>query len=102
MKLQVTELRKTKVQFATLEQKYDLSKISVAEKTREINRLEKLVKALEKDLTLEKPLKEIKEILWANITQSINDVWPSIQIMYEQNDLVKLALEEVQKAREEL
>ena len=93
LKLQVTELQKTKVQFITLEQKYDLSKMSVAEKTREINILEKLVKALEKDLTLEKPLKEIKEILWTNIIQSINDVWPSIQIMYEQNDLVKLALE---------
>ena len=60
------------------------------------------VKALEKDLTLEKPLKEIKEILWDNIIQSIEDVWPSIQIMYEKNDLIKLALEEILKAREEL
>lgn len=34
LKLQVTELQRTKVQFTTLEQKYDLSKISVAEKTR--------------------------------------------------------------------
>ena len=76
--------------------------MSVADKTREVNKLEKKVKALEKDLTLEKPLKEINEILWDNIIQSINDVWPSIQIMYEQNDLVKLALEEVLKAREEL
>ena len=76
--------------------------MSVADKTREVNRLEKLVKALEKDLTLERPLKEIKEILWDNIIQSINDVWPSIQIMYEHNDLVKLTLEEILKAREEL
>ena len=60
LKLQVTKLQKAKVQFNTLEQKYDLSKINVAEKTREINRLEKLVKSLERDLTLEKPLKEIK------------------------------------------
>ena len=60
LKLQVTELQRTKIQFTTLEQKYDLSKISVAEKTREVNRLEKLIKALEKDLTLENPLKEIK------------------------------------------
>ena len=41
--------------------------MSVVEKTREINRLEKLVRALERDLTLEKPLGEIKEILWNNI-----------------------------------
>ena len=68
LKLQVTELQRTKVQFTTLEQNYDLLKISVAEKTREVNRLEKLVKVMENDLILEKPLKEIKEILWANIT----------------------------------
>ena len=102
LKLQVTELQKEKEQFTTLEQKYDLSKINVAEKTGEIKRLENLVKALEKDLTFDKPLKEVKGILWANITQSINDVWPSIQIIYEKNDLVKLVLEEVQNAREEL
>jgi len=53
--------------------------------------LENKVKLLEKDLTFDKPLTEIKKILWANITQSINDVWPSIQIIFEQIDLVKLA-----------
>ena len=60
--------------------------MSVADKSREIKRLEKLVKALEKDLTLEKPLREINEILWDNIVQSIKDIWPSIQIIYEKND----------------
>ena len=83
MKLQVTELQKTKAQLTTLEQKYDLSKMNVADKTREVNRLEKLINKLEKDLTLEKLLKEINEILWDNIIQSIRDVWPLIQIMYE-------------------
>ena len=76
--------------------------MSVADKTREVKILEKLVKALENDLTLEKPLKEINEILWDNIIQSIKDVWSSIQIMYERNDLVKLAIEEVESIREEL
>ena len=76
--------------------------MSVTDKTREVKRLEKLVKALEKDLTLEKPLKGINEIIWDNIIQSIKDFWSSIQIMYEQNDLVKLVIEEVQNTREEL
>ena len=76
--------------------------MSVADKSREIKRLENLVKALEKDLTLEKPLREINEILWDNIIQSIKDIWPSIQIMYEQNDLVKAALDEVENTRAEL
>ena len=36
------------------------------------------IKAPEKDLTLQEPLGDMKEILWANIIDSINEVWPSI------------------------
>ena len=71
LKLRVTELQTTKLQLTNLEQKYDTSKKTVADHTREIKRLEKLVKALAKDLSLEKPLREINEILWNNIIHSI-------------------------------
>ena len=57
---------------------------------------------MEKDLTMERHLSELKEILWYNIIQSIKNVWYSIQIIYEQQDLVRLALEEIERAREEL
>ena len=79
-----------------------MSKKTVADHTIEIKRLEKLVKALENDLSLEKPLREINEIIWNNSIQSIIDIWSFIQIIFEQNDLVKIALEEIDKAREEL
>ena len=102
LKLRVSELQTTKLQLTNLEQKYDVSKKTVADQTREIKRLEKLVKALEKDLALEMPLKQINEILWNNVKHSIKDIWSSIQIIFEQNDLVKLALNEIDKAREEL
>ena len=69
LKLQVTELQRTKVKITSLEQKYDLSKMNVVEKTREVNRLENLVNKLDKDLTLEKPLMEINEIFWDKIIQ---------------------------------
>lgn len=81
MKLQVSELRKVKEQYANLEKMYDLSKISIVEESREIKGLEKKVKSLENDLTFDKPLPEIRKILRANITQSINVVWPSIQVI---------------------
>lgn len=45
---------------------------------------------------------DIKKILWTNITQAVNDVWPSIQIIFEQIDLVKVALEEIRRTKEEL
>lgn len=84
MKLQVSELKKVKEQYANLERSYYLSKINVVEKTREIKGLENKVKSLEKDPTFDKPLVDINKIVCANITQSINDVCPSIQKKFEQ------------------
>jgi len=83
LKLQVSELQKVKEKYVTLEQRYNLSKINFAEKVREIKGLEQKVKSLEKDITFDKPLVDIKKILWTNITQSINDVLPSIKIIFE-------------------
>lgn len=54
-----------------VEKGYDKSKISVVEKRREVKSLENKVKTLEKDLTTDKPLAEIKGILWTNINQSL-------------------------------
>ena len=60
------------------------------------------IKFLENDFTLQEPLGDMKEILWTNIINSINDVWPSIQVIFEQNELVKVATEETHKTVEEL
>jgi len=49
------------------------------------------IKNLEKELTLTEPFAQAKEQLWANIIDSVNDIWPSIQVIFEQNDLVKEA-----------
>ena len=59
-------------------------------------------KILEKDLTLEKPLGQTKEMLWANIIDSVNDIWPSIQVIFKQIELVKIATKAIQKVKEEL
>ena len=49
--------------------------MTVAEKTREVKALENKVRSLEKDLSLHKPLSEIRGILWTNIIQSLSGVW---------------------------
>lgn len=102
MKLQVTELQKVKEKFNTLKQKYDVSKINFAEEVRKNKGLTQQVKTLENDLTFERPLTDIRKILWNNITQSINDVWSSIQIIFEQIDLVKVALQDIEKTKKAL
>jgi len=74
LELQMAELKEAKEKLAKLEVSYDKSKITVAEKTREViafenkvKSLENKVKSLEKDLTLHKPLSEIKTIFWTKI-----------------------------------
>ena len=73
LEIQMTELKEAKDKLAKLEASYDKSKMTVAEKTREIKTLDNKIKALEKKLTLDKILVEIKKILWAKIGQSITD-----------------------------
>jgi len=73
--------------------------MTVAERQREIKALVSRVKALEKALTLEKTLIEIKNIVWAKINQSITGQWQSIQAIDEQIELIGLAQFENQRAR---
>lgn len=63
MLFQVSKLKQVKEKLAKMETDYSISKINVVEKTREIKTLENKVKALERDLTFDKPLAEIRKIL---------------------------------------
>lgn len=48
-------------------------------------------------MTLKEPLGQDKEQLWANIIDFVNDIWPSIHVLFEQIDLVKEATEAIQR-----
>lgn len=93
------EVKEAKEKLAKLEASYDKSKMTVAEKQREIKALDSRIKALEKELTLDKTLAEIKKIPWAKIGQAITDQWRSIQAIHEQIELIGLAQFETQRAR---
>jgi hypothetical protein len=47
-------------------------------------------------------LAEVKENVWTDITKSINEIWPMIQIMFEQNELVQRSKQAIRKIRVEL
>ena len=40
--------------------------------------------------------------MWNKIIEAINGVWPSIQVIFKQGDLLKATLEEIQKTKDEL
>ena len=52
-----------------------------------------------KDLTLHKPLADIKMILWTKIGQSITYQWRSIETMYEQMELIDRAKEQISNTK---
>jgi ribosomal protein S3AE len=49
-----------------------------------------------------KTLVEVKESIWTNITKSMNEIWPMIQIMFEKNKLVQISKQTIEKIRTEL
>jgi hypothetical protein len=49
-----------------------------------------------------KTLAEVKENVWTYITKSINEIWPMIQIMFEQNKLVQRSKQAIEKIKVEL
>jgi hypothetical protein len=49
-----------------------------------------------------KTLAKVKDIVWTNISKSINEIWPMVQIMFEQNELLERSKQVVEKIRMEL
>jgi len=73
LEAQITELNEAKENLAKINETYDKSKQNVAEKGREIKALKEKIKELEKELTLDKVVAEVKTVLWTHIGQSITD-----------------------------
>ena len=53
-------------------------------------------------MTLKETPSQEKQQMWANIINSVNDIWPSIQVIFEKKDLIKVASEAIHKFKEEL
>ena len=102
MSIQTNEINKIKEQLKNLEDEKKLVQIMHKNEIHKTNRFNEKLQKLEKELTLKEPLAQAKQQLWANIIESVNDIWPSIQVIYEQKDLIKATSEAIQKIKEEL
>jgi hypothetical protein len=49
-----------------------------------------------------KTLAEAKENIWIDISKYINEIWPMVQIMFDQHDLVLKSRRSIDKIRGEL
>jgi len=102
LEAQMAELKEARENLAKLNEKYDKSKQTVAERGREIKTLKDRIKELEKELTLDKVTAELRLVLWTRIGQSITDQWKYIETIHEQVELTKKAHKEIQRSRASL
>jgi len=91
LEAQMAELNETRDKLAKVNDRYDKSKQVVAEKGREVKALKDRIKELENELKLDKVIAGLKEMLWANIGQSITDQWQYIETIHEQLELIPKA-----------
>jgi hypothetical protein len=64
--------------------------------------IRKELQQLQKQTMAGKTLAEVKELVWTDISKSINEIWPMVQIMFEQNELLERSKQAVEKIRMEL
>jgi hypothetical protein len=57
---------------------------------------------LGKEKTMENTLAQDKENIWIDITKSMTKIWPSIQIIFEQHELIQKSRGDIEIIKEEL
>jgi len=71
----------------------------------EVQKSQKLLERLqkvEKDTTIGQTLAQAKEAIWMDILNSMNEIWPCNQIIFEQKELIQKATETIVKVREKM
>jgi hypothetical protein len=66
------------------------------------DKLKQELQQLQKKTVASKTLAEAKENIWMDISKSINEIWPMVQIMFDQNELVQRIRQAIEKIRGEL
>lgn len=102
MSLQTSEINKLKNMVVNLENTYKLAQINAKTHEKKYIILNEELKKLQNELTLKEQISYVKNHLWNKIIEAINDVWRSIQVIFEQRDLLKVVLAEIQKTNDEL
>jgi hypothetical protein len=102
MNLQETEISKLKKEVENLQELKTSFQTSLSKEKQVTEQLRKELQQLQKETVAGKTLAEVKENVWTDITKSINEIWPMIQIMFEQNELVQRRKQAIEKIRVEL
>jgi hypothetical protein len=66
------------------------------------DKLKQELQQLQKQTVAGRTLSEAKKNIWMDISKSINEIWPMVQIMFEKNELVQSSRQAIEKIRGEL
>jgi DNA gyrase/topoisomerase IV subunit A len=89
MNLQETEISRLKKEIENLQELKYSYQISLSKEKQVSDHLKQELQQLWKQTVAGKTLAEVKESVWTDITKSMNEIWPMIQIMFEKNELVQ-------------
>jgi hypothetical protein len=102
MNLQETEIGRLKKEVENLQELKSSYQTSYSMEKQTSDKLKQELQQLQKKTVAGKTLVEAKESVWMDISKSINEIWPMVQIMFEQNKLVQRSKQAIEKIRGEL
>jgi hypothetical protein len=102
MSIQGEEIRKLQEEVRTLQELKSMFQASHQEEMHKSQRLSQQLQQLGKETAMENTLAQAKENIWIDINKSMSEIWPSIQIIFEQHELVQKARGEIEIIKEEL
>jgi hypothetical protein len=102
MSLQGKEIRKLQEEVKNLQELKSMFQASHQAEMHKSQRLKQQLQQLQKETVMAKTLAQAKDNIWVDINKSMTKIWPSIQIIFEQHELVQKAIEAIEKIREEL
>jgi hypothetical protein len=102
MNLQESEIGRLKKEVENLQELKASFQTSLAKEKQVNEQIRKELQQLRKQTMAGKTLAEVKELVWTDISKSINEIWPMVQIMFEQNELLERRKQAMEKIKTEL
>jgi hypothetical protein len=102
MNLQESEISRLKKELENLHELKTSFQTSLSKENQVNEKIRKELQQLQKQTLAGKTLAEVKELVWTEISKTINEIWPMVQIMFEQNEFLERRKQAVDKIRAEL
>jgi DNA repair ATPase RecN len=87
MNLQETEISRLKKEIENLQELKSSYQTNFSKEKQVSDQIKQELQQLWKQTVVGKTLAKVKESVWTDITKSMNEIWPMIQIMFEKNEL---------------